>query len=138
MWTVARGDDPLLRAQGAIRAQHWPMSSGPLRLVFVLPVTGVTVSQALRQVPAVQEFPVRWSHCLVTLLWMVNGIIFYVVLFATDQWLRIVPTTWDVFPSAVSTAVQYLSNIGVALIFLSSWLGDQMVHIHGVDVEGRE
>ncbi len=51
----------------------------------------------------------RWWHFSTTLLWMINGIVYYVLLFSTDQWLRIVPTTWEVFPNAVSTAVQYLS-----------------------------
>ena len=51
----------------------------------------------------------RWWHFSTTLLWMVNGLAFYVLLFATDQWLRLVPTTWEVFPNAVSTALQYLS-----------------------------
>jgi uncharacterized membrane protein len=31
-----------------------------------------------------------------------------------------------------------LSLIGVALIFVSGWLGGQMVHVYGVGVEGRE
>ena len=44
-----------------------------------------------------------------TLLWMINGIAYYVLLFTSGQWLRLVPTGWDVFPNAVSTAVQYLS-----------------------------
>ncbi len=51
----------------------------------------------------------RWWHFSITLLWMVNGIVFYVLLFTTGQWLRLVPTTWEVFPNAVSTALQYLS-----------------------------
>ena len=51
----------------------------------------------------------RWWHFSITLLWMINGIVFYVLLFTTGQWLRLVPTTWDVFPNAVSTALQYLS-----------------------------
>jgi sulfoxide reductase catalytic subunit YedY len=51
----------------------------------------------------------RWWHFSITLLWMINGIAFYVLLFATGQWLRLVPTTWEVFPNAVSTALQYLS-----------------------------
>jgi thiosulfate reductase cytochrome b subunit len=51
----------------------------------------------------------RWWHFSTTLLWMINGVVFYVLLFATDQWLRIVPTTWAVFPNAASTALQYLS-----------------------------
>jgi thiosulfate reductase cytochrome b subunit len=51
----------------------------------------------------------RWWHFSTTLLWMINGVVFYVLLFSTDQWLRIVPTTWAVFPNAASTALQYLS-----------------------------
>src|SRR5665213_3421580 len=51
----------------------------------------------------------RWWHFSITLLWMINGIVFYVLLFTTDQWHRLVPTTWDVIPNALSTALQYLS-----------------------------
>lgn len=51
----------------------------------------------------------RWWHFSVTLLWMINGVSFYVLLFVTDQWLRLVPTTWEVVPNAASTALQYLS-----------------------------
>jgi thiosulfate reductase cytochrome b subunit len=51
----------------------------------------------------------RWWHFSFGLLWMINGIVVYVLLFWTDQWQRLVPTTWDVFPNAVSTALQYRS-----------------------------
>lgn len=51
----------------------------------------------------------RWWHFSFNLLWMINGMLFLVLLFATDQWKRIVPTTWDVFPNSVSTVIQYLS-----------------------------
>ena len=51
----------------------------------------------------------RWWHFSFGLLWMINGIVVYVLLFWTDQWQRLVPTTWEVFPNAVSTALQYLS-----------------------------
>jgi DMSO/TMAO reductase YedYZ molybdopterin-dependent catalytic subunit/thiosulfate reductase cytochrome b subunit len=51
----------------------------------------------------------RWWHFSVTLLWMINGIVFYMLLFSTGQWRRLVPTNWDVFGNAVSTALQYLS-----------------------------
>ena len=34
---------------------------------------------------------------------------FAVLLFATGQWVRIVPTSWDVFPNALSAALQYAS-----------------------------
>lgn len=51
----------------------------------------------------------RWWHFSVNLLWLLNGIAFYALIFATDQWQRIVPTTWEVFPNALSTAIQYAS-----------------------------
>ena len=51
----------------------------------------------------------RWWHFSFDMLWVINGTIFYVLLFATDQWQRLVPTTWAVFPSALSTGLQYLS-----------------------------
>jgi methionine sulfoxide reductase catalytic subunit len=51
----------------------------------------------------------RWWHFSFDLLWLVNGIVFYVLLLSTDQWRRIVPQSWDVFPNALSTAIQYAS-----------------------------
>ncbi|RUP07736.1 molybdopterin-dependent oxidoreductase [Hyphomicrobium sp.] len=51
----------------------------------------------------------RWWHFSVNLLWVINGVVFYALLFSTDQWQRLVPLTWDVFPAALSTAIQYAS-----------------------------
>ena len=51
----------------------------------------------------------RWWHFSINLLWVINGALFYVLLFSTDQWRRLVPLTWDVFPAALSTAIQYAS-----------------------------
>ena len=51
----------------------------------------------------------RWWHFSVNTLWTLNGIAIYVLLFSTDQWQRLVPTTWEVIPNAASTALQYLS-----------------------------
>jgi sulfoxide reductase catalytic subunit YedY len=51
----------------------------------------------------------RWWHFSVNLLWVINGAAFYILLFATDQWRRLVPLTWGVFPAALSTAIQYAS-----------------------------
>ncbi|QPC92972.1 molybdopterin-dependent oxidoreductase [Mesorhizobium sp. INR15] len=51
----------------------------------------------------------RWWHFSVNLLWLVNGVAFYALLFSTDQWRRLVPLTWEVFPAALSTAIQYAS-----------------------------
>lgn len=50
-----------------------------------------------------------WLHNTVDLLWMLNGAIYVVLLFTTGQWVRIVPTTWDVIPNALSAAIQYLT-----------------------------
>jgi len=51
----------------------------------------------------------RWWHFSFDLLWLINGVVFFVLLFSTDQWKRLVPTSFDVFPNALSTALQYLS-----------------------------
>lgn len=42
----------------------------------------------------------RAWHGIVTALWVVNGVTYVVLLFATGQWRRIVPTSWDVFGEA--------------------------------------
>jgi len=58
-----------------------------------------------------------------------------VVLFAINIWLRASS------PANLGTdlsAPVVLSIIGVALLFVSGWLGGQMVHVYGVGVEGRE
>ena len=58
-----------------------------------------------------------------------------VVLYAINIWLRIGD------PTSINTLMSFpilLSIIGVALIFVSGWLGGQMVHVYGVGVEGRE
>jgi thiosulfate reductase cytochrome b subunit len=51
----------------------------------------------------------RWWHFSVNELWVLNGAAFYGMLFATDQWHRLVPTTWTVFPNALSMVIQYWS-----------------------------
>ena len=43
------------------------------------------------------------------MLWTLNGVAFYVLIFATGQSLRLVPVTWGVFPAALSTTLQYAS-----------------------------
>jgi len=57
------------------------------------------------------------------------------VLYAINIWLRISD------PASTNTFMSFpvlLSIIGVALIFVSGWLGGQMVHVYGVGVEERE
>ena len=58
-----------------------------------------------------------------------------VMLYAINIWLRASS------PTSVDTSMSIpvlLSIIGVALIFVSGWLGGQMVNVYGVGVEGRE
>ncbi len=50
-----------------------------------------------------------WFHQSLDILWLVNGVIFVVLLFVTGQWMKIVPTSWAVFPNAISAALQYVS-----------------------------
>jgi thiosulfate reductase cytochrome b subunit len=50
-----------------------------------------------------------WLHLTLDALWVLNGIVFYILLFATGQWLRVVPTTWEHVPNAISAGLQYAS-----------------------------
>jgi thiosulfate reductase cytochrome b subunit len=50
-----------------------------------------------------------WLHLSLDLLWIANGVVYVVLLFATGQWMRIVPTSWDVVPNAISAGLQYAS-----------------------------
>ena len=51
----------------------------------------------------------RWWHLGIDTLWLANGLVFFVLLFTTGQWMRLVPLHWDVIPNAASVAIQYLS-----------------------------
>ncbi|MEV7611128.1 cytochrome b/b6 domain-containing protein [Microbacterium sp. NPDC089320] len=50
-----------------------------------------------------------WFHQALDILWLVNGVVFVVLLFVTGHWARIVPTSWEVIPNALSAALQYVS-----------------------------
>lgn len=50
-----------------------------------------------------------WMHNALDLLWVLNGAVFVLLLFVTGYWQRVVPTSWDIFPNALSAAVQYAS-----------------------------
>ncbi len=86
-------------------------------LMVLIIRTGLTIRAEKR--PAVFWTPRRdkkgkvsltiWFHQSLDLLWIVNGVVFVVLLFATGQWMRIVPTSWEVFPNALSAALQYVS-----------------------------
>lgn len=86
-------------------------------LMVLIIRTGLTIRSEKR--PTVFWAPKRnpkgktsltiWFHQSLDLLWVVNGVAFVVLLFATGQWMRIVPTSWEVFPHALSAALQYVS-----------------------------
>ena len=50
-----------------------------------------------------------WLHLTLDALWVLNGLVFAILLLATGQWMRIVPSSWDVIPNALSAALQYAS-----------------------------
>ncbi|MFD6283603.1 cytochrome b/b6 domain-containing protein [Micrococcus luteus] len=50
-----------------------------------------------------------WMHQALDALWLLNGLIFVVLLIATGHWARIVPTDPHVFQHALSAGIQYLS-----------------------------
>lgn len=50
-----------------------------------------------------------WLHLTVDALWIANGLVYVVLLFASGQWVRLVPTRWDIVPNAVSAGLQYAS-----------------------------
>ncbi|MGV1034438.1 MAG: cytochrome b/b6 domain-containing protein [Microbacteriaceae bacterium] len=51
----------------------------------------------------------HWTHLVLDAVWVLNGITYLTLLFATGQWMRVVPTSWAVVPNALSAALQYAS-----------------------------
>lgn len=67
----------------------------------------------------------RAWHGLVTGLWILNGLVYVVLLFGTGQWRRIVPTSWDVFGQAWESAQIYLTFKAPSLEHFSPYDGLQ-------------
>lgn len=51
----------------------------------------------------------QWFHVSLDLTWLVVGTTFFALLFTSGRWVRLVPTSWDVMPNALSVILQYLS-----------------------------
>jgi len=98
-WLRLRGPVPADRRDSADADTVWTAKEDSVALPKQLGIPGFRHSIGLA----------RWWHFSFDLLWLVNGVVFVILLFSTDQWKRLVPTSWDVFPNAVSTALQYLS-----------------------------
>jgi sulfoxide reductase catalytic subunit YedY len=116
----------IIRSGWQILADHprlyWTRHSGPGRNWFrmQIPVPDdplYTAKQDSITLPAGVGLPgrrhtiglARWWHLGVDTLWLANGVIFYILIFTTGQWMRLVPLSWDVFPNSISVAIQYLS-----------------------------
>lgn len=50
----------------------------------------------------------RYWHFASAIGWLVVGIVYITLMFATPQWRTLVPTSWDVFPGALHAARIYL------------------------------
>lgn len=50
----------------------------------------------------------RHWHFLILMAWISTGVVYIVLLFATDQWRRLVPTSWSFFPGVIQSAGIYL------------------------------
>ena len=74
-------------------AAFWTRTTGPFR----------------RRNPPVRIGIPLWFHLSLDAVWVLNGVVYIVLLFATGHWLRIVPTSWEVVPNALSAALQYAS-----------------------------
>jgi thiosulfate reductase cytochrome b subunit len=59
--------------------------------------------------PPIRITLTSWWHLTVDALWVLTGLVFVVLLFCTGQWVRVVPTSWDVIPNAISAGLQYAS-----------------------------
>lgn len=51
----------------------------------------------------------RLWHFFTIIFWVLNGVIYVVLLFATGEWSRLIPTSWSIFPDAWHTLLTYLS-----------------------------
>lgn len=51
----------------------------------------------------------RHWHGFSVMLWVLNGLIYVVLLFATGLWRRLIPTSWSIVPEAWDTLKIYLS-----------------------------
>lgn len=51
----------------------------------------------------------RHWHFFVAIFWLLNGIIYVVLLFATGEWARLIPTSWSIVPAAWHTFLTYIT-----------------------------
>lgn len=98
-WMRLRGEIPKDRLDPSRPDRVWTAKKDAVALPRNLGLPGFRHSIGLA----------RWWHFSVDVLWLANGVLFFILLFTTGQWQRLVPRSLDVFPNAISTMVQYLS-----------------------------
>ena len=96
-WLRLRGPVPPDRMGQEPPERAWTAKDDAVTLPRWLGIPGIRHSIGLA----------RWWHFSADLLWVLTGVAFYVLLFTTGQWTRLVPVNWSVFTNAISTAIQY-------------------------------
>lgn len=51
----------------------------------------------------------RHWHFFSVIFWVLNGLVYVVLLFATGEWTRLIPTSWSIFPDAFHTFLTYIT-----------------------------
>src|SRR5947209_1102697 len=51
----------------------------------------------------------RHWHFFSVIFWVLNGIIYVILLFATGEWSRLIPTSWSIVPRAWDTFLTYFT-----------------------------
>ncbi|HEX6540114.1 MAG TPA: molybdopterin-dependent oxidoreductase [Ktedonobacterales bacterium] len=51
----------------------------------------------------------RHFHFFSILFWVLSGVIYVILLFATGEWQRLIPTSWSIFPDAWHTFTEYIT-----------------------------
>src|SRR6476620_3226533 len=51
----------------------------------------------------------RHWHFFSIIFWIANGAAYFILLFTSDEWQRLVPTSWSIIPQAIHTMTQYAS-----------------------------
>ncbi len=98
-WLRLRGPVPPDRMDQSPPEKQWTAKDDAVTLPRWLGIPGLRHTIGLA----------RWWHFSFDMLWVLLGAVFYILLFSTGQWERLVPRDWDVFPNALSAALQYLS-----------------------------
>ncbi|MGC2573360.1 MAG: cytochrome b/b6 domain-containing protein, partial [Candidatus Nitrosopolaris sp.] len=51
----------------------------------------------------------RHWHFFSIIFWIINGAAYYILLFTSNEWTRLIPTSWTIIPQAFHTAMMYAS-----------------------------